>query len=250
MSISCQTSPPHSEPAIPRSLNPIFLYISTLESRHVSTILLRPRARSRLQYASTILVASPCLRYSGSTLRPRIILFFPLRLLSPVSRKKSSLSTSSSVASPLMKPAIRPVSLSTATRNSSGTCMTRSFIRSLEHASFGGKQVSSISAASSHSSGRMLLNSYSFIDISSQPCGAPIQLSFSSYSALIKLLFSSYSTLKQFSIIAQSSLNHRSIIAQSSLNQRYHIIDRNTLLCSYCSKVFILIFFTHNAVTF
>ena len=93
-------------------------------------------------------------------LNPRIIIFFPSELLRYASLKNSSLNISSSVASPFREPAILPVSLSTATRKSSGAFLILSIIFFSLQASLGGKHTCSIRTACSASLSFIILNSY------------------------------------------------------------------------------------------
>ena len=144
---------------MPRSIKPNFSYISTFASRQVRITSLRPFACSLCKYTATSSLASPCLRYSGKTSSPSSIIFFPFGLCKPASVKNSSRSFGSSVASPFKNPAIFPFPLSTATRNSSEISLTLSHMFFSEQASFGGKQIRSISAACSASPCSIFRNS-------------------------------------------------------------------------------------------
>ena len=86
------------------------------------------------------------------------MILLPFGTCNPSSVKNSSRKTCSSVAIPFKKPAIFPVFLSTATKNSSGAFAMRANMCSLEHASCGGKQIRSMSAACSASSCRIVRN--------------------------------------------------------------------------------------------
>ena len=115
---------------------------------------------SRRLYSSISARAIPWPRYSGRTLRPSSMTFSPFGSYRLISSKKASRNFVSFVASPFSVPAIFPVFLSTAARNSSGAYCTRSRMLFSEHASFGGKHASSMATPCSISSWRMVRSSY------------------------------------------------------------------------------------------
>ena len=129
--------------------------MQTLSSRQVRTSCFLPVFAAMSAYRRTISVASPLLRNSGRTSRPRSITLVPALSCREASVKNSSRNTFSSVEIPFRNPAITPSS--SAIRKSSGAAAILSRIDLGEQASFGGKQICSISIVSSVSSGLTVL---------------------------------------------------------------------------------------------